>query len=146
MLNRTADHALRAVMFVAQRGEQRACSSSEIAKALGLPRNYLGKVLYALTGAGVLVSVRGPRGGFRIAQSASAITLADVAAPFQRPVARRICLQANRPCDPAHACSSHRMWQAAADQVSAFFRNTTIAHLLEDPGTAAPHSLTGDRA
>lgn len=146
MLNRTADHALRAVLFVAQRAGQRSCSSGEIAAALDLPRNYLGKVLYALTGAGVLSSVRGPRGGFRIAQRADVITVADVAAPFQRTTPRHRCLQANRPCDVENPCTAHVVWQATADHINDLFRATTIAQLLADHTEAPPTPMNGETA
>jgi Rrf2 family iron-sulfur cluster assembly transcriptional regulator len=130
VLNQSADYALRAVLFVAQLDGRRACTASTIARALGVPRNYLGKVLHALTQAGVLRSVRGPRGGFRLNGSAAQLTVADVAGPFHRLPERRMCLLGNRPCNSASPCASHQRWQNMSDQITDFFRNTTIAALL----------------
>ncbi|MEX1183248.1 MAG: Rrf2 family transcriptional regulator [Gemmatimonadota bacterium] len=131
MLNQSADHALRAVLFVAQRGGARACTARAIAAAIGVPHNYLGKVLNTLTSAGVLTSSRGPRGGFRLANGAALMTIADVAGPFQRLPERRVCLLGDRPCDPTLPCAAHRQWQTMADQVTGFFRTTTIASMLD---------------
>ncbi|HUF51285.1 MAG TPA: Rrf2 family transcriptional regulator [Longimicrobiales bacterium] len=130
MLNQSADYAVRAVLFVAQRDSGRSCTAGVIARAIGVPRNYLGKVLHALATARVLTSVRGPRGGFRLARSADELTLADVAGPFQRLPERTVCLLGDRSCDPAHPCGSHAQWQSMADQMTAFFRTTTISALL----------------
>jgi Rrf2 family protein len=129
VLNQSADYALRAVLFVAQGDGRRSHTASLIARSTGVPRNYLGKVLHALTYAGVLTSVRGPHGGFRLATDAGRLTLADVVGPFQRLPERRTCLLGNRACGEA-PCASHQQWQRVADEVSSFFTTTTIAGML----------------
>lgn len=131
MLNQSADYALRAVLFMAQADTRRSSSASEIAAAIGVPRNYLGKVMHTLAHAGVLTSVRGPRGGFKLALDARELTLADVVGPFQRLPERRTCLLGNRACDAETPCAAHRHWQAVAGRVTSFFRTTTIAGMLE---------------
>ena len=57
MLNQSADYALRAVLYLAQRPPEEPCSAAEIARALGVPRNYMGKVLNTLARGGLLSSV-----------------------------------------------------------------------------------------
>lgn len=137
MLNQSADHSLRAVLYVAQHDAVRSCTVATIADAIDAPRNYLGKVLNALMHAGVLTSLRGPRGGFRLARPPEETTLEDVIEPFQRMPEREICLLGNRPCTSSNPCGAHRRWQAMSDEVTAFFRRTTIADLLNG-GVAVP--------
>lgn len=135
MLNQSADYALRAVLYVARSDGRRSCKAGAIAKAIGVPRNYLGKVLHGLVTAGVLTSVRGPNGGFRLAVAPAHLTLAAVVEPFHRLPERKVCLLGDRPCDSAQPCVAHRHWQRIADQVTSFFRTTTIAEMLrEDDG------------
>ena len=134
VLNQSADYALRAVLFVAQRDGRRSCPAGVVARAIGVPRNYLGKLLHALTQAGVLTSVRGPRGGFRLAVPAAQLSVADVVGPFHRLPERRMCLLGNRPCQAGMPCIAHQQWQKIADPVTSFFKTTTIAALL------SPHS------
>lgn len=131
MLNQSADYALRAVLFVAQADTRRSCTATAIATAIGVPRNYLGKVLHTLAHAGVLTSVRGPQGGFKLALDARELTLEDVVGPFQRLPERRTCLLGNRACDATTPCAAHRHWQEVAGKVTSFFRTTTIAGMLE---------------
>jgi Rrf2 family protein len=132
MLNQSADYALRAVLYVAQQTDDGSYSADVIAAATGIPRNYLGKVLHALTQAHVLTSIRGPNGGFRLAHPAEQLSLAEVVEPFQKLPARQVCLRGNRECDSADPCESHRRWQDMADRITAFFRDTTIATMLEN--------------
>lgn len=141
MLNQSADYALRAVLFVAQLEPRRSCTAEAIAAAIGVPRNYLGKVLHALTNAGVLTSVRGPHGGFRLALDAGQLTLAEVVGPFQRLPVRHACLLGNRRCEEAKPCQSHEQWQRIADEVTSFFRETTVAGMLNGHAAGQPTRL-----
>lgn len=50
-----------------------------------LPPAYLNKQLQALVRAGVLASVPGPRGGFRLAREPAAISLLDIVAAIEGP-------------------------------------------------------------
>lgn len=136
MLNQSADHALRAVLCLAQPDGRRSKTASSIARATGIPGSYLAKLLPELVHAGVLASVRGPRGGYRLAAPASELTLADVTRPFQKIPRRKTCLLGNRPCDAANPCAAHRQWQHAADQIVSFFSNTSIAAMLSGNGEA----------
>lgn len=130
MVNQSADHALRAVLFVARQPPDVPCSAELIAASLGVPRNYLGKLMHTLAQVGVLTSLRGPRGGFRLAVPADELTLATVIEPFQRLAERRTCLLGNGACDPANPCRSHQRWQAMADTLNDFFATTTVAAML----------------
>jgi Rrf2 family transcriptional regulator, iron-sulfur cluster assembly transcription factor len=130
MLNSSADHALRAVLFVARQPVETRCSAEHIAGAIGVPRNYLGKVLHTLSQVGVLESVRGPRGGFRLAVPAESLTLAEIVEPFQRLPERRACLLGNGACNPDSPCDSHERWQDMSDQLTTFFNDTTVAAML----------------
>lgn len=131
ILNQSAHYALRAVLFLAQHNDGAAHNADAIAAAIGVPRNYLGKVLHALGRSHVLTSVRGPRGGFKLAAAPERIPLADVIAPFQAlRTGQHVCLLGGRACDPAHPCSAHERWLAMAEPVTAFFRDTSVALLL----------------
>ena len=59
MLSRTAEYALRAVLFLADSGEP--ANVERIAERLRVPRNYLSKTLHRLAREGVLASTRGQR-------------------------------------------------------------------------------------
>ena len=59
-------------------GADRPLSTKRFAEFYDLPEAYLGKILKALVKGGLLVSSSGPRGGFRLARSSTAITVLDV--------------------------------------------------------------------
>src|ERR1700742_3326859 len=55
-----------------------ALPAAKLAEYHGVPAAYLAKHLQALAGAGVLETVKGPRGGYRMARPASEVTVLDV--------------------------------------------------------------------
>ena len=130
VLSRTADYALRAVLFLAS-AEEDTVPAKEIAAGLGVPANYLGKTLHALSGAGVVRGVRGPAGGFRLTVSPDALTLARVIEAFDEPLERERCLLGDRPCDPDRPCSVHECWTAIVEVARRPLRETTVQDLLE---------------
>lgn len=54
--------------------------AKDVAGRTGLPAPYLSKVLQSLAHAGILESLRGPHGGFRLARPAGEIRLSEVVA------------------------------------------------------------------
>ena len=77
-LSRASSYALHALAYMAGRPSGRPVASHHIAEARGIPERFLLKVLKPLVTAGVLRSLKGPNGGFRLARPASQITLLEV--------------------------------------------------------------------
>src|SRR5947209_19350213 len=68
-LSRASSYALHAVAFMAaQKDNTRPVASHDIAAARGIPEGFLLKVLKPLVSAKVLLSIRGPNGGYRSAR------------------------------------------------------------------------------
>ena len=130
MISKTNQYALRAVLCLAQETGGRPVRAGQIAAGLGLPANYLSKILHALTRAGVLESERGPNGGFRLASSPEELSLADVMAPFEAIGQQRSCLLGRDQCSDETPCRLHEHWKHASDPMIEFFNNTMIADLI----------------
>ncbi len=130
MISKTGEYALRAVLHLAQRGTAGPQRASQIARELGVPPNYLSKILHALARAGTLKSERGPGGGFRLARPPSEVALAEVLEPFDPMAREQTCLLGRPECSERNACMVHERWKRVREPVAQFFRETTIADLL----------------
>lgn len=130
-LSRTADHALRAVLYLAQHTEA-PVPADAVARALGAPSNYLSKTLHLLSKAGLVEGFRGPTGGFVLTRPADELTVAEILDVVNEPEARTACLLGDRPCDDREPCSVHRHWVAIVKEARAPFERSTIADLLRD--------------
>lgn len=134
MLNQTAEYALRtAVLLAEHEADDEAMRAADLAAALGIPANYLSKILHQLAREGLLESQRGKAGGFRLARPASRIRLAEVVGPFDEVDTRRGCLLGRPVCSDATPCQAHEKWKAIGASLADFFRNTTLAALVSPP-------------
>jgi len=70
--------AIGAVVDVALHSSKKPVLAVDLADRFQLPRRYLEHILQALVREGILVGVRGPNGGYRLAQARHAISAYDV--------------------------------------------------------------------
>ncbi|HEV2300086.1 MAG TPA: Rrf2 family transcriptional regulator [Stellaceae bacterium] len=70
--------AIEAVLDIAYNGGLVPVRSSEITSRQGIPRRYLEPVLQQLVRRGILVGIRGPSGGYRLARERRRISLGDI--------------------------------------------------------------------
>lgn len=136
MLSGTAEYALRATLYIAQHGDAEGfVRSDRIAEAIGIPRNYLSKILHALARAGVLVSTRGPLGGFRLAGDPDRVPISSIVEPFDPLGPGQSCILGRPECNDHNPCPAHARWKGISEQVSGFFRATTVGDLLREKGS-----------
>lgn len=137
MLSKTSEYALRAVLFLARESRDIPVPAGDIAAGLDVPANYLSKILHALSRAGVVSSERGPGGGYRLARPADTMSLADVVGAFDPISPGSRCLLGRARCHDDQPCAAHARWRQVFDPVTAFFRDTMVAELLEPSGEIA---------
>ena len=115
----------------------RALPAAKLAEYHGVPAAYLAKHLQALARAGLLETVKGPRGGYRLGRPAGDITVLDVveAIDGEEPAFR--CTEIRRRGPTARAareyprpCGVHRVFVQADEAWRAELRATTISDLV----------------
>ncbi|MBL8668212.1 MAG: Rrf2 family transcriptional regulator [Rhodospirillales bacterium] len=77
-LSRKTLFAIEAVLDIAYHAGAEPVQSREITRRQGIPRRYLEQALQNLVRSGVLVGVRGPRGGYRLARERRRITVGEI--------------------------------------------------------------------
>jgi len=70
--------AIEAVLDIAYHSSAEPVQSREITRRQGIPRRYLEQALQHLVREGVLIGVRGPRGGYRLARERRRISVGDI--------------------------------------------------------------------
>jgi Rrf2 family nitric oxide-sensitive transcriptional repressor len=128
-LPQTAEYALRAVCYIAEHEAAGPVPGPAVAAALGAPTNYLSKLLHQLGGLGVLGSVRGAQGGYRLGLPPDQLFLAAIVRPFLPEVEHR-CIMGHARCRNDRPCGAHQRWKDVKDTAVAFFEELTIADLL----------------
>ena len=135
LLSRTAEHGLRAALYLARQEAAALVSAAEVARALGTPPNYTAKTLRQLARKGLLRSVRGPRGGFALRARGSELSIAQVVNAVDEPADEpAVCLLGDRPCEAAQPCGAHRRWLEVQTHTIELLERTTLADLLNGDG------------
>ena len=79
-------YAIHAVVHMACRNKEGPIASHRIAEARGISDRFLLKVLKPLVSAQILVSVKGPSGGYRLARPACEISMLEVLEAVDGPI------------------------------------------------------------
>jgi len=134
MISQTAEYALRAIVCLAEHNDTVA-TLQQIAVATKVPSGYLSKVLQGLVRSGLVISQRGPAGGFTLARPAGELTIYEIVQAVD-PVARILKCPLGLPAHADHLCPLHRRLDDAAALIEKSFRDATIADLLTGPNFA----------
>jgi Rrf2 family iron-sulfur cluster assembly transcriptional regulator len=129
VFSQSVEDALRAILYIAGHAG-RPVRVARIATQVRASPTYLAKVLSQLVAAGILESIRGPRGGFRLGASPDAVSLARVAAVFGPDAQPRRCLLGHGVCGKVPGCAAHERWAPVAKSIDGFFADTTVSDLL----------------
>ena len=149
MLTQTADYALRALVYLAHDPDDGYHQTRDLAKALNVPSNYLGKILQLLGHARIVESQRGMNGGFRIARLPEQVRLFDVINAIDAVPTNPRCpmLTGARQIE---LCALHRRFAAMTAEYVRFLKGTTLADVLRPDSVPAeclgPDNLPADTA
>jgi Rrf2 family protein len=126
-ISEAASLAMHAVTFLAARNG-RPHTTKEIAEALEVSEAHLSKVLQRLGKARLVVSVRGPRGGFSIGPAGDDATLLDVYECIEGTLPEYDCLLGSHACS-GRGCIFGGFPATVTRQLRDYLRNTTVAAL-----------------
>ncbi|MBN8524142.1 MAG: Rrf2 family transcriptional regulator [Planctomycetes bacterium] len=127
MFGLTSQYAVRAVMHIAKSGGW--CSKRDIATAAGVASGYMSKVLQMLVDAGILVSHRGFKGGYRLSRPPEQVTVHDILQATETDGRLTTC-SACQLGHPALACAVNRLLTGVRQDADHRLRQTTIRDLL----------------
>ncbi len=98
------------------------------------------KVLKLLTGSGLLDSFRGANGGYRVSKRASEISVAEVIAAIEGPIAMTECSVEEGLCSQEDNCGLRVNWQRISLAVSEALSDVSLAE-MSMPLSKKPNSL-----
>ncbi|HEX2848984.1 MAG TPA: Rrf2 family transcriptional regulator [Acidimicrobiales bacterium] len=129
--------AIHCCTLLAVVGEERPLPVARLAEFHGVPAPYLAKQMQALARAGIVESVAGKRGGYRLRKAPPEVSLLDIydavegdAAAFRCTEIRQRGPAALEPDRYRKPCGIARAMWAAEEAFRAQLRSTTLADLL----------------
>lgn len=128
-LSRLADYGVLLACQMAARTD-RCHNAFDLAAATGLPAPTVSKLLAAMARAGVLVSHRGAKGGYRLARPPESITAADIVCAVDGPIALTLCIEhGTGACDVESLCPTRQGWRRINDAVRRAMQSVSLSEL-----------------
>ena len=104
---------------------------SGIAQRQGISLSYLEQLFGKLRRAKIVESVRGPGGGYCLAQPASEITVAAIIVAVDEPLDATQC-GGKENCQDERRCMTHDLWSRLNETMFDFLRSVTLADLVSE--------------
>ena len=131
-------YALRILLDVAASGKDGPRTIKEIAVSQGISEKFISRIAVPLRRAGLVATVRGVKGGLRLAKFPKKITLLDVVTATDGPLALVHCLGRPGVCKRQGRCAAEKAWGGVNDALAAALRRTTLADVVADQRRLAP--------
>lgn len=110
-LSSMADYAVLMMSAASRHCGRARVNAAQLAQETGLPVPTVQKLVSRLSAAGLITSVRGAGGGFKLSRPAAAITLADIVEAVEGPIALAACSEAGRhDCTLEEGCTLRPHW------------------------------------
>lgn len=134
MFSKSTEYALRATIFIAQKGsEQNKLGIGTIAAAIDSPLSFTAKIMQLLSkGNKVVSSVRGPNGGFFMTEKAMKLPVRSVLDQMGEDKVLEKCVLGLNKCSETKPCPMHSEYKQIKQDMIRLFETKTIRELAAD--------------
>lgn len=116
----------------------RAVTLAEIATRQQISLSYLEQLFARLRRRGLVKSLRGPGGGYRLANSAEQTNIADIVLAVDEPLRATRCGTQGKGCMlKGERCMTHDLWEEMGRQLESYLASVSLADLVS--GRLARH-------
>jgi FeS assembly SUF system regulator len=134
-ISKLTDYAILLMVELACDGE--VLSAHALAERIGVEVTTASKVLKMLAGSGLLQSYRGASGGYRVERGARDISVAEVIAAIEGPIAMTECSVEPGLCSQEDSCGLRSNWQRISTAVARALQGVTLAEMSAPPASSA---------
>ncbi|MGA9348125.1 MAG: Rrf2 family transcriptional regulator [Anaerolineae bacterium] len=126
-------YALRAMIDLGLHVDQGPVLRKDIAERQEISSDYIGQLFVELRKAGFIESVKGPGGGYVLAQDADKIRAGDIIRAVEGPIVLVHCVSPN-PEDVCHrmdGCAAHLLWKRLSNTIEEILDSVTLKDLCD---------------
>jgi len=122
---------MRAILELALEYGKDPLQIKVISEREDISSKYLEQLIAMLKAAGLVRSMRGPRGGYVLAKPPAEIKLKDVFLTLEGPMVPAECLEHPEYCPHCTDCATREIWQELQDAIFGVLESVTLADLVE---------------
>lgn len=129
-------YALRFMIDLAQHDTNEYTALKDISERQGISIKYLEQITSLLSKFGLLQSVRGPQGGYKLAKKPSQYTVAEILRITEGDLAPVACLSTpENTCPKKDECSTLAMWEGLYEVIRNYLEGKTLEDLVAQAKT-----------
>jgi Rrf2 family transcriptional regulator, iron-sulfur cluster assembly transcription factor len=133
MFSASCHYALLAMFYIGHHARpDKNVELRDIAEQQDIPRHFLSKILQQLVKHKLLLSTKGPNGGFRLSKPCDKITLIEIVEAIDGLDIFERCGIGFRQCDAAEPCPIHQEYKVMRDRVKQLFETKTLKILARE--------------
>ena len=136
-ISKLTDYAIL-VMVELVRARRDVLSAQVLAERAHIELPTASKVLKLLGGAGLVKSYRGPAGGYAVERPAEAISVAEIIAAIEGPIAMTECSVHEGLCSVEANCNARENWQKISRAVAGALQRVSLAEMAGAHGSRGP--------
>jgi Rrf2 family protein len=121
---------MRAVLELAMEYGKKPMQIKAIADREDISNKYLEQLIAMLKAAGLVRSIRGPRGGYVLARPPQEISLKDVFLTLEGPMVPAECLEHPEFCPRCTDCATREIWHELQDSIMRVLESYTLHDLV----------------
>ncbi|QMU55682.1 MAG: Rrf2 family transcriptional regulator [Candidatus Mycalebacterium zealandia] len=129
-VSKALDYAIRSLTYMGNNPGRR-CGMKEISENQHIPDKYLAKILGRLVKSGIVVSVRGPAGGYILAKEPETLNLRNVYEAIEGDIHIIDCMDEDGPCALFENCTQLAIWDKLQLSMIETLEKITLASLTE---------------
>lgn len=134
-------YAVMAMADLARHGAERAVSLAEIAGRQEISLSYLEQLFARLRRAGLVKSVRGPGGGYRLAGASAETWVADIVLAVDEPIRATRCVGKGSPRGcmiGGERCLTHDLWERLGEEIHHYLARVSLEDVIERRTNVTP--------
>jgi FeS assembly SUF system regulator len=139
-ISRLTDYGTMLLVYLAEH-EDRLCSASDVALGTHVAQPTVQKLLKVLARTGLVDSVRGAEGGYRLARRPKLINAAEILDALEGPVAITECSTIESNCELESMCQVGDAWQKINQAIRLALTDITLADLGHPPRVFPPLNI-----
>ncbi len=134
MILRNTDYALRLMVGLARHGSQSAVSTRQLAGEQDVSYQLACKLMQRLSGAQLVQSSMGGKGGFRLRRAPEEVSLLEIITAIQGPICLNRCLVPNAICSHRRNCQTCGKLHELQEMIERYMARVSLQELLGDSG------------
>lgn len=126
--NKTTEYAFRVFALMAT-NKTKLYRADELFNFLKIPRSYLRKLLTELSKTGLMESIQGNKGGYRLSRDTNEISLMDIVRATESQDDNKQCFFGLSECKFGKKCKMHDNWISIIERIEHLLITTTLSDL-----------------